>query len=405
MLFSFFGRPFQFGFGMSFTDSMFESMSGLTTTGSTVITGLQDLPESLIMWRALLQGIGGIGIIVTAIAVLPSLKVGGMDLFHMESSDRSEKFMPRISDVALQITLVYLTLIILCAGLYRVTGMNEFEAITMAMTTLSTGGFARTDASFAPYVAGGADMVAMVFMICGSLPFSLFAMTMHGDWKAFLRDPQPTVFLALLGGACLLMTLYVMSRGDAVAVGPEGALRMASFNVISVMSGTGYGTTDFGLWGPFASTLFIILMVLGGTAGSASCGLKTFRVHIAVKACLAHVKRMVRPNRVAPIMYARRPVKPEVLQSVMVYVFLHLVTFAVGTCLLALTGLDAEQAVSGAATTLGCVGPGLGETIGPAGSFQPLPDVTKWIFISLMLLGRLELIAVFVVLSPAFWRR
>ena len=187
--------PFFMGFGFSFTDAMFESMSGLTTTGATIMTKIESFPPSLILWRAILQWFGGVGIIVTAIAILPSLRVGGMQLFHLESSDTSEKYMPRIATIAAQTALVYAGLTLICAGLYRVTGMNEFQSVVMFMTTVATGGFADSDASFSPFVSGGADIVAIVFMSISSLPFGLLVMSLHGDLKAYTRDPQPLVWL------------------------------------------------------------------------------------------------------------------------------------------------------------------------------------------------------------------
>ncbi len=394
--------PFFLGFGFNFTDSVFESMSGLTTTGATIMEGIETFPPSLILWRAIIQWIGGVGIIVTAIAILPSLKVGGMQLFHMESSDNQDKMLPHIGEIAMKTALVYLGLTFLCASLYRVTSMNEFESITMAMTTIATGGFADTDASFNPYVEGGADIVAIIFMSLGSMPFGLMVLAIHGDWKSFMRDPQPIVwigFAVILTGA---MTLYVITR-DHIDIGPEGPVRMAMFNVVSVLSGTGYGTEDFSLWGPFASSLFVVAMFFGGCAGSASCGLKTFRVHIAFLSIFAYAKTMIRPHQISPVRYAGRPVRPETMQSIMLFMFLYLVTFAVQCSILALTGLEPTTAISAAAATLNNVGPGLGE-VGPAGNFAHLTIVGKWTCTIAMLLGRLELIAVFVILTPSFWR-
>lgn len=395
--------PFFIGFGMSFTDSIFESMSGLTTTGATIMTGIETYPPSLHLWRSLLQWIGGIGIIVTAIAILPSLRIGGMQLFHLESSDTSDKFLPRIGEIAMQTAYVYLGLTVICAGLYSMTGMTEFDAVTMSMTTVATGGFAVSDASFAPYVAGGADIVAIIFMCICSLPFGLMVLSIHGHWRAFFSDPQPWVWLGMAAFATLMLTLFVINQRD-IEIGPEGPIRMVAFNVVSILSGTGYGTTDFGLWGPFASSVFILLMFLGGTAGSASCGIKTFRVHIAIKAMISYTKQMIRPHQISPVRYAGKAVKEETLQSIMIFMFLFLASFAVLACGLAMTGLDAVTAISAAAASISNVGPGLGEIVGPAGTFQVLPDSAKWMCCMAMLLGRLELISVFVILSPAFWR-
>ncbi len=394
--------PFMIGFGLNFTDAMFESMSGLTTTGATVISGLDDLPKSIILWRALLQWIGGIGIIVTAIAILPSLRVGGMQLFQMESSDQSDKFLPSAAQIALQSAMVYAGLTAMCAGFYRVFGMSGFEAVTLAMTTVSTGGFADTDSSFNSYVMAGADIVAIVFMTIGSLPLILFVRLVHGDWRGFRRDPQPLVWIMIALIASLAMAAYVLTR-EHIEIGPEGPLRMAAFNVISVLSGTGYGTEDFATWGPFASVLFVLLMFLGGTAGSASCGLKTFRVHVALKTILSYARLMIRPNQVSPVRYGGKTVSADTLQSIMLFFFLYFASYAVLASGVALTGLDTETALSAVAATLNNVGPGLGD-VGPATTFSNLPDAAKWLCSIAMLLGRLELISVFVIFAPSFWR-
>jgi trk system potassium uptake protein TrkH len=367
------------------------------------MTGIEDYPRGLILWRALLQWIGGIGIIVTAIAILPTLQIGGMQLFHLESSDTSDKFLPRIGEIATQTALVYLGLTIICGALYMNTGMSDFDAITMSMTTVATGGFAVSDASFAPYVAGGADIVCIFFMCFCSLPFAVMVLTLHGDFKAFIRDPQIRVWLGLALAATIIMTLYIANQTD-LEVGDEGALRVAAFNVVSILSGTGYGTADFAAWGAFPGTLFVLLMFLGGTAGSASCGLKTFRVHIAAKDIMAYTKNMIRPNQVSPVRYNGKRVKDETLQSIMVFMFLYLASFGILACGLSLTGLDPVTAISAAAASISNVGPGLGEIVGPAGTFEPLSDIAKWMCMFAMLLGRLELISVFVILSPAFWR-
>ena len=394
--------PFKIGFGFSFTDALFESMSGLTTTGATIMTDIESYPPSLILWRALMQWIGGVGIIVTAIAILPSMKVGGMQLFHLESSDNQDKMLPHIGEIAMRTALVYLGMTFLCAGLYRLTGMNEFEAVTMSMTTIATGGFAGSDASFAPFVASGADLVAIVFMCLGSMPFAVFILMLNGDFKAFIRDPQPLVWLSFAFVISASMTWYILTR-DQIDIGPEGPIRLATFNVVSVLSGTGYGTADFSVWGPFASSLFIIAMFLGGCAGSASCGLKTFRVHVAFLSLFSYAKTMIRPNQVAPVRYAGRPVKPETMQSIMVFMFLYFAVYAVLCSVLALTGLDPTTAIAAAAATLNNVGPGLGN-VGPADNFAHLSLIGKWACTLAMLLGRLELIAVFVILTPRFWQ-
>ncbi|MEM8921286.1 MAG: TrkH family potassium uptake protein, partial [Pseudomonadota bacterium] len=363
-----------------------------------------NLPRGVLLWRAILQWIGGIGIIVTAIAILPMLKVGGMQLFQMESSDASGKFLPRVSEIASQTGLVYVGLTALCAALYRVAGMGDFDALAHAFTTVSAGGFSTTDESFGAFVSGGADMVAIVFMMLAGLPFGLMVLALRGNLTAFLRDPQPRVFFFIAISAATLMTLYI-SRAAPELIGPEGPIRAATFNVVSILTGTGYGTTNFGAWGPFASALFLVLMFLGGCAGSAACGMKTFRIHITFLALQAYARGMARPNRVAPVRYAGRIVRRETMQSIMLFMFLYLASFAVlASALAMMRDIDAVTAISAAAASISNVGPGLGEMVGPTGTYQDFPVLAKWLCAFAMLLGRLELIAAFVILSPRFWR-
>ncbi|MEM9668976.1 MAG: TrkH family potassium uptake protein [Pseudomonadota bacterium] len=389
----------------SITDGWFESVSGLTTTGSTVLTGLDLMPRGLLLWRAILQWIGGIGIIVTAIAILPMLRVGGMQLFQLESSDMSGKFLPRVTEIAAQTGLVYLGLTIACAVLYDINGMNTFDCITHAMTTMAAGGYSTHDESFA-YFGSGASSVAILFMILAGLPFASFVLLLRGNPRPFLRDSQPRLYLAIMVAAIIIMLLYnSIGQGSAVFDDFDEALRNTAFSVVSVMTGTGYANTNYGAWGPGSTAMFLMLMFLGGCAGSAACGMKIFRLEISVRAIVAHAKRMVSPNRLAPVRYNGRVVDEDTIQSVLVFMFLYLATFMITSALLGLTeNVDAVTAISGAATSVSNVGPGLGSLIGPKGTFQSLSDPAKWICSFAMLLGRLEFIAMFVVLTPRFWR-
>ncbi|MEO1473248.1 MAG: TrkH family potassium uptake protein [Pseudomonadota bacterium] len=389
--------------GMSITNAVFESVSGLTTTGATVVTGLDDRPQGFLLWRAILQWIGGIGIIVTAIAILPTLRVGGMQLFQIESTDVSGKFLPRVTEIATQTGFVYLFLTALCAILYNFNGMEPFDAIAHAMTTMAAGGFSTTDSSFMGET-NGAVSVAILFMILAGLPFAAFVMMARGQWDALWRDPQPRLFLAILIAAIALLMVYDSGAGTAGYSEFGESLRQTAFNVVSVMTGTGYASADYNAWGPGAVMLFLILMFFGGCAGSAACGIKIFRIEIAAKTIVSYARRMVRPNRLAPVRYSGKIVSEDTQQSVMVFIFLYLATFFISAALLALTGLDAITAISGAATSVSNVGPGLGDTIGPTGTFQTLPVAAKWICAVAMLLGRLEFVAIFVLMTRRFWR-
>ncbi|MEM7005645.1 MAG: TrkH family potassium uptake protein [Pseudomonadota bacterium] len=390
--------------GYTVTDSWFESVSGLTTTGSTVFIGLDNLPRGILLWRAILQWIGGIGIIVTAIAILPMLRVGGMQLFQLESSDMSGKFLPRVTEIAAQTGLVYLGLTVTCAVLYDINGMNTFDCITHAMTTMAAGGYSTHDESFAHF-SHGASSVAILFMILAGLPFASFVLLLRGNPRPFIRDSQPRIFLAIMAIAIIILLLYnLIGAGSAVFENSDEALRNTAFSVVSVMTGTGYANTNYAAWGPGATSMFLMLMFLGGCAGSAACGIKIFRLEIAVRAIVAHAQRMVSPNRLAPVRYNGRVVDEDTIQSVLVFMFLYLATFVITGALLGLTGLDTVTAISGAATSVSNVGPGLGSVIGPKGTFESLPATAKWICSFAMLLGRLEFIAMFVVLTPRFWR-
>lgn len=400
----FFGAiPFMLN-GNTLTDSIFESVSGLTTTGATILTGLDDMPRGLLLWRSILQWIGGIGIIVTAIAILPMLRVGGMQLFQIESSDMSGKFLPRIREITAQTGFVYLGLSIICAICYNLNGMEMFDAVNHAMTTMAAGGYSTFDSSFNE-VGAGAQTVAIVFMIAAGLPFAAFVLLLRGNPRLLLNTSQPRMYLSIISVATLVLIYYNLAGpGSAVFADFSSALRTTLFNVVSVMTGTGYASTNYAAWGPGATAVFLLLMFLGGCAGSAACGIKIFRVEIAARAILAHGQRMTSPNRLAPVRYNGKVVDEDTLQSVLVFLFLYLATFFVVAVLLGLTGLDPITAISGAATSVSNVGPGLGSIIGPAGTFQSLPDLAKWICSGAMLLGRLEFVSVFVVLTPRFWR-
>lgn len=397
--------PFM-GIGMSVTDAMFESISGLTTTGSTVIAELDDKPRGLLLWRAILQWFGGIGIIVTAIAILPMLRVGGMQLFQLESSDVSGKFVPRIGEVTAQIGMIYLAISIACAGTYMACGMTAFEAIAHAMTTVSAGGYSTYNASFGAFYETPAVPAAIVFMIIAGLPFSLLALALiHGRIKPLYTDPQPRLFMGLIVGiTSLVFLMRVIADQDYVIISPINGYIETLFNVVSVMTGTGYATAPYDSWGEPVVMIFLITIFLGGCAGSAACGIKMFRLEISFRAVLAHAQQMVSPNRVVRIRYGGKVIDNDTLQSVMVFVFLYMATFVVAAILLSLTGEDPLTAISGAATSVSNVGPGLGPEIGPAGTFSGLTDRGKWICAIAMLLGRLEFTAVFVLMTRQFWR-
>ena len=394
--------PFAFSdLDLSYTDAFFEAMSGITTTGSTVISGLENAPPGILIWRALLQWMGGIGIIVTAVAILPLLQVGGMQLFRMESSDASEKVLPRTAQIAGTISIIYLSLSLFCALVYWAAGMPPFDAAAHAMTTIATGGFSTSDASIGVYDSALIDYTATAFMIIGSLPFLLYFQVIRGRPLALWRDSQVRWFFAILFTAITGMTLWQVGGND-VAMGE--ALRLTIFNITSILTGTGYTTDDYGQWGGFAVVMFFFVIFVGGCAGSTSCGIKIFRFQVLYAAARTQMGRLLQPHGVFVANFNHRPIPESVMDSVMSFFFLFALSFAVLAVALSLMGLDFLTAVSGAATAIANVGPGLGSVIGPSGTFAPLPDMAKWLLAAGMLLGRLELLTVIVLFTRAFWR-
>ena len=394
--------PFAFSeLNLSYTDAFFEAMSGLTTTGATILTGLDNAPPGILLWRALLQWFGGIGIIVMAISVLPMLNVGGMQLFRLESSDTSEKILPRTAQIAGSITRLYFGITLACVVAYALAGMNLFDAVAHAMTTIATGGFSTRDASlgaFAPEVA----MVAVAFMLMSSLPFVAYLQLVNRKFDKFVQDAQIRTFLVLALVATLSMWAYQLSLGIAA---PDSAFLAAAFNTISILTGTGYATTDYGAWGPFAIGVFFVLTFIGGCAGSTACGLKIFRLQVIFKAGWRYIRQLTLPNGVFVIRYNGRVLDDEVANSVVAFVLIFILSFSAVAVSLSLMGLEPVTALSAAAAAIANVGPGLGPEIGPTGTYADLPDRAKWVLSFGMLLGRLEFLTVLVMFSPSFWRR
>ena len=385
---------------MSTTDAIFEAMSGITTTGSTVITGLNEAPPGILLWRAILQWLGGIGIIVMAMSVLPFLNVGGMQIFRTELSE-SEKVLPRTAQLASSIGLIYLALTLLNIIAYMMSGMQTFDAVAHALTTIATGGFSTYDTSFSHYTNNATEMVAITFMIAGGIPFVLYLKAAQGRISPFFKDVQVRGFFALLATAILVTTLYLAISGT---MSGSEALLYSSFNIVSLVTGTGYVNADYNAWGGFVIALFFMLMAVGACAGSTSCGIKIFRFQVFYSVAKVQVKKLIYPNAVFIPTYNGKPLAPDVPLSVMSFLFLYAVSFAALAIALSFVGLDFLTAMSAAVTSISNVGPGLGSIIGPSGTFAPLPDSAKWICTIGMLIGRLEIFTVLVMLSPNFWK-
>ncbi|MDN2482409.1 TrkH family potassium uptake protein [Vibrio agarivorans] len=394
--------PFVFINHISFTDAYFETMSGITTTGSTVLSGLDAMAPSILLWRSTLQWLGGIGFIVMAVAVLPMLNVGGMRLFQTESSDWSDKSSPRAKTVAKNIVLVYLSLTLACLIAYLFTGMSVFEAINHAFTTLSTGGYSTSDGSM-NHFSNGAHWVATAFMFLGGLPFLLFiAAIKKKTLQPLSKDEQVRGFTYLFVISSIIISAWlVISDGYSVA----DALRVAMFNIVSVVTTTGFGLEDFTAWGALPTTLFAFLMMAGACSGSTSGGIKVFRFQIARTLLNKQMMKLVHPSGVFVQRYNQRPVNDDIVRSVVAFGLMFFITIIVIAGILSAMGLDPITSISGAITAVANVGPGMGSVIGPTGNFAPLPDAAKWVLSIGMLMGRLEILTLMVLFFPAFWRR
>ena len=387
---------------LSYTDAYFEAMSGLTTTGATVVVGLDGAPPGILFWRAFLQWLGGLGIVVMAVAVLPMLQVGGMQLFKAEAFDTPDKILPRAAQISGSLTALFVFLTLACAVSYGVAGMDESEALIHAMTTVATGGFSSRDNSIGEFQSPAIEWIGIVFMIAGSLPFLLYIRAIQGKPAAMIRDEQVRAFFILL----LIMSLIALVSENQLEphLGADG-FREALFNMTSIMTGTGFASTDYSLWGPMAQGVFLLAMFIGGCAGSTSCGIKVFRIVVMFENIRQHARRIVYPSGVFVNRYNGRPLSDNVSAAVLSFIFLFLASFCVAAVGLSLLGLDTITAVSGAATAISNVGPGLGPVIGPSGNFSTLPDAAKWLLTIVMLIGRLEVFTVLVLFIPAFWIR
>ena len=392
--------PFVFSsIELSITDSFFESMSGITTTGSTIISDLENAPKGLLLWRAILQWLGGIGIIVMAITLMPIMNVGGMQLFKISSNDSSEKILPKSKEIALRLIYIYSGLTGLCAITYWIFGMGKFDSLTHSMTTIATGGFSNYNESIGYFNSLPIEVSSMFFIILGSIPFIAYIKFISGNKKIFLNDIQIKTFLKIIIFTVIILSIYLLFSNHE-----NFSLRSIFFNTISILSGTGYVNAEFDSWGSFPITLFLALMFIGGCAGSTACGVKIFRIQILYLFILNQLKKIIYPKGVFVIKYDQSIVDEKFIASIISFIYFYIVIFFILTALLSLTGLDFITAISGAATSISNVGPGLGPIIGPNGDFSSLPDLSKWILTVGMILGRLELFAILVLFLPSFWK-
>jgi trk system potassium uptake protein len=394
--------PFIFStLDLTITDAFFESMSGITTTGSTILSSLEQTPKAILLWRAILQWLGGIGIIVMAITLMPIMNVGGMKLFKISSNDSSEKILPKSKEISLRLILIYSSLTLLCAISYKVFGMSFFDSLTHSMTTIATGGFSNYNESIGYFDNNFIEITAMIFIILGSIPFIAYIKFLNGNLKIFTSDSQIKSFIRIIIFSILILLIYLLVINKNLS---NINLIDISFNVISVLTGTGYVTKEFDNWGSFSLVFFLILMFIGGCAGSTACGIKIFRIQILYLFLFNQLKKIIYPRGIFIIKYDNNNVDDKFMASIISFIYLYIIIFFLITALLSLSGLDFITAISGAATSISNVGPGLGSIIGPNGNFSQLPDISKWILSLGMILGRLELFAILVLFIPSFWR-
>ena len=386
---------------LTITDALFESMSGITTTGSTIIINLSECPKAILFWRAILQWLGGIGIIVMAITLMPIMNVGGMQLFKISTNDKAEKILPKSKEIATRLILIYLGLTFVCSVFYNIFGMNFFDSITHSMTTIATGGFSNYNESIGYFNSATIEITSIIFIILGSIPFIAYIKFLNGDKKIFISDSQIKSFIKIIIFSILILFFYLALQNKNFE---EINIRSISFNVVSILTGTGYVTQEFDNWGSFPLIFFILLMFIGGCAGSTACGVKIFRVQILYLFLVNQLKKIIYPRGVFIIKYDNNTVDDKFMSSIISFIYLYIIIFFLITALLSLNGLDFITSISGAATSISNVGPGLGSIIGPTGNFSQLPDASKWILSLGMILGRLELFAILVLFLPSFWR-
>ena len=394
--------PFIFSdLNLSLTDAFFESMSGITTTGATIINNLSDTPKAILGWRAILQWLGGIGIIVMAITLMPIMNIGGMQLLKISSGDSSEKILPKSKQISLRLVLIYFSLTLLCAFFYKICGMSFFDSLTHSMTTIATGGFSNYNQSIGFFESAKIEYVSIVFIILGSIPFISYIKFLSGNRKIVFKDEQIKLFFKLIFFSILILFIYLTIVNKSIF---EIQLRAIIFNVVSILTGTGYVTKEFDQWGNFPLIFFLLLMFIGGCAGSTTCGIKVFRVHMLYFFLKNELLKIIYPRAIINLKYNNDIVQDKLIASIISFIYLYIIIFFVISALLTLTGLNFITAISGAASSISNVGPGLGNEIGPNSNYANLPVTSKWILSAGMILGRLEIFAILVIFLPSFWR-
>jgi trk system potassium uptake protein TrkH len=394
--------PFYLGLDVSFVDAVFESVSGFTTTGSSILTDIESAPRGLLAWRSFIQWLGGMGIIVLSIAILPFLKVGGMQLYKAEvPTPVPDRLRPRIRDTAKVLWKVYALFTLLQVALLAVGGMSLFDAVCHAFTTMPTGGFSTWNASVRHFDSAYFDVVFIVFMLMAGINFTLHYQLLKGQPLAFWRDSECRFFLCIVLVFTLVVTWDIYG---AVYNRIDHALRYAAFQVVSIMTTTGYATANYELWPGTSQIILLMCMFLGASAGSTGGAMKCLRVIVAFKYCYRELFMLVHPHAVSRLKLGGKVVSEDVARSVLGFMALYMGLFALSTILVSAAGVDFTTAIGAVATTIGNTGPGFG-SVGPSENFAHLPEVGKWILIWCMLLGRLEIFTVVILFVPEFYRK
>jgi trk system potassium uptake protein TrkH len=388
---------------LSFTDAVFEAVSGFTTTGATIIVGIDELPKSILYYRQQIHWFGGMGIIVLAVALLPVLGIGGMSLFKAETPGpfKDQKLTPRITQTAKALWTIYASLTALCALGFWLAGMSAFDAIGHAFATLSTGGFSTHDASFAYWDSAAIDAIATLFMFLGGASFALHFVAFRGrDPRLYWRDTEFQSYFGLILSISLAVALYLWFMGEFDSLATS--IRHAFFQVVAVHTSTGFLTTGFADWPGAVPVLLMLLTFICGCAGSTAGGMKVIRWLLVLRQGVAELKRLVHPNAEVPVKIAGRPVPAEIIRGVVGFFAIYLLVFATLMLMMMMVGVDQVTAWSAIATCINNTGPGLGEV---TASFRSIPDAGKWISVAAMLVGRVEIFTFIVLLTPSFWKR
>ncbi len=387
---------------LSYTDAFFEATSGITTTGSTILANIEDASKGILIWRSILQWLGGIGIIVMAVAALPLLHMSGFQLFFSEQAEPSDKLKERVKNLATSIIIIYLIFTFICALLLNIVGMSLFDSICHSMTTIATGGYSTQNNSIGHYDSLSIEIVIIFGMIVASLPFILFVKMYNNDIKSLFLDKQVKGFFFLLLASIFIIAIWLNTKLNFNFI---DALRVSAFNVISIITGTGYSTEDFSKWGGFAIGLLFIFMLVGGCTGSTTGGIKIFRIQILFKVIIQQIQKVIRPHQIVKITYSKALIDDKTTLSILALIFLFIASVFIIAAILYFIGLDLLTAFSAAATSIAVVGPGLSAEIGPTGNFNSLPNQAKWVLSAAMIIGRLEFLAVLILIMPSFWKR